>query len=179
MSRLTSSILLETTTKAMVACAIALTLVACARPLTVSVNDQAVYDPRGRITGSQALDADLQGCINVAMQQQQVNRPAELRVLSCANSEIRNLANIGRLQRLRFLDLSNNNIDNLTPLEELPSLSALSLVNNRIADIGPLLNIQSLTSVSLLGNNTIPCQQLSQLRQILGNNLTPPDSCRN
>lgn len=154
-------------------------LLSCARPLTVSVNDQAVYDPRGRIIGSQALDADLQGCINLAMEQQQVNSPAELRVLSCANSEIRNLANIGRLQRLRFLDLSNNNIANLTPLEELPNLSALSLVNNRITDIGPLLNIQSLTSVSLLGNNTIPCQQLSQLRQILGNNLTPPDSCRN
>lgn len=160
------------------AAALLFALTACSQPYTVSVNNQAVYDPSGRITGSAALDADLQGCINLAMQQQRVSSPAELTVLSCANSEIRNLDNIGQLQRVRFLDLSNNNISNITPLEDLPSVSGLSLVNNQISNILPLFNIPSITTVSLLGNNAIPCEQLDQLRQKLGSNLTEPESCR-
>lgn len=128
--------------------------------------------------GSGALDADLQGCINLAMQQQRVNSPAELSILSCANSEIRNLANIGQLRRVRFLDLSNNSISNLTPLEDLPNVTSLNLVNNQISDIAPLFNISSLTTVRLSGNNGISCQQLGQLRQRLGSNLTEPSSCR-
>ena len=157
----------------------ALLLTSCAQSLTVSVNDQAVYDPSGRIVGSQALDADLQGCINLALRQQNLQSPAELSVLSCANSAIQNLENIGQLTQLRFLDLSNNNIINITPLEDLRVLGGLSLINNQINDIAPLLNIAGLTSVNLTGNNNIPCQQLQTLRNRMGNNLTAPQSCRN
>ncbi len=156
-----------------------LLLPTCSQPLTVSINNQAVYDPSGRLIGSGVIDADLQGCINLAMQQQGMSNAAELTVLSCANSEIGNLENIGQLTRVRFLDLSNNNITNLTPLEELPNVTGLSLVNNQISDISPLFNVRSLSSVSLLGNNGIPCEQLSQLRQQLGNNLSAPEECRN
>ena len=153
-------------------------LLGCSQPLTVSINNQAVYDPSGRLIGSEVIDADLQGCINLAMQQQNLDSASELTVLSCANSEITNLENIGQLTRVRFLDLSNNNVSNLTPLEELPNVSGLSLTNNQITDIAPLLNVRSLTSVSLLGNNGIPCEQLERLRQRLGTNLTAPQSCR-
>lgn len=154
-------------------------LQACSQNFTVSVNSQAVYDPQGRLPGNETVDANLQGCINLALQQQSVEMLAQLTVLSCANAEIRNLENIGQLQALRFLDLANNSIRNLTPLESLQAIGGLNLVNNRIDDIGPLFNIRSLASVNLQGNNNIPCAQLANLRNRLGDSLTPPDSCRN
>lgn len=154
-------------------------LSSCSQPLAVSINNQAVYDPSGRLIASEVIDADLQGCINLAMQQQGLDDATELTVLSCSNSEIGNLENIDQLVRLRFLDLSNNNISNLTPLEELPNVTGISLINNRINDISPLFNVRSLTSVSLLGNDAIPCDQLDQLREIIGDNLNGPETCRN
>ena len=163
----------------LIICTTVIAMTACSQAITVSVNDQAVYDPSGRIVGSSAIDADLQGCINLAMRQQDLQSPTELTVLSCSNSAIQNLANIGQLVQLRFLDLSNNNITNITPLEGLRILGGLSLGNNQISDIAPLFNMPGLTSVSLLGNNGIPCQQLQQLRARLGNNLSAPASCRN
>ena len=151
----------------------------CNQPFTVTVNDQAVYDPTGRLISSEVSDADLQGCINLAMQQQNVSSAEALAVLSCANSEIQNLERIGQLVQLRFLDLANNSISNLMPLEELPLLGGLNLSNNRISNVGPLFNIPNLASVSLAGNNDIACDQLQLLRDKFGDNLTPPESCRN
>ncbi len=162
-----------------VICFIALFLASCNQTFSVSVNNQAVYDPAGQYIGSEVSDADLQGCINLAVRQQNVQSAAELTVLSCASSEIRQLENIGQLASLRFLDLANNNITNITPLEDLPVLGGLNLMNNAINDIAPLLNIQNLASVSLVGNNNIPCSQLAALRTRLGNNLSAPDQCRN
>lgn len=156
-----------------------LLLAGCSQGFTVAVNNQAVFDPDGRLIGDEVIDADLQGCINHAMAQQDLQIPAELTVLSCAGSDIINLANIGQLQRLRFLDLGNNAISNITPLEDLPALSGLNLRNNAITDIGPLFNMPLLTTVNLSGNERIPCSQLNRLRERLGDNLTPPARCRN
>ena len=152
---------------------------ACSQEFTVSVNDQAVYDPEDRLITGQVADADLQGCINLTMRQRNVRSETELTVLSCPNSEVSQLDRIGRLVQLRFLDLGNNIISNITPLEDLPVLGGLNLMNNALTDIGPLFNIPSLVSVNLTGNNGIPCNQLEQLKENLGDNLTPPDSCRN
>lgn len=150
---------------------------ACSQPLAVSVNNRAVYDPGGRLLGSEVLDADLQGCINLALRQQNLDNPAQLNVLSCANSEIRELDNIGQLIQLRFLDLGNNLITNITPLENLRQLSGLNLAGNQVNDISPLLNIPSLTSVILDGNPSVPCDQLVSLRLRLGDKLSEPTVC--
>ncbi|MDD9895728.1 MAG: hypothetical protein OXU24_08080 [Gammaproteobacteria bacterium] len=154
-------------------------LTGCASEFVVSVNEQAIYDPQGRLITGEVDDADLQGCINLAMQQQQVASAAELTVLSCANSEISNLENIDQLLSLRFLDLGNNNISNITPLEELPLLSGINLLNNRLTDIGPLFNMPNLSSVNLIGNNSIDCDELAALQARLGSKLTSPESCDN
>jgi Leucine-rich repeat (LRR) protein len=154
-----------------------LLLLGCSQPLAVSINNQPVYDPEGRLPGGEVIDADLQGCINLALTQRNVSS-SELGVLSCANAGIGDLSNIGQLLSLRFLDLANNNIRNITPLETLRSLGALNLANNRIDDIGPLFNLPSLASVNLAGNPDIPCSQIRQLREQLGDNLSAPESCR-
>jgi hypothetical protein len=158
---------------------LALLISSCSQQYTVSVNDQAVFDPGGRLFSGQVVDPDLQGCINLALRQQRLNDATELRVLSCPNSEIENLGSISQLGQLRFLDLGGNNISNVTPLEELPLLSGLNLANNQILDIGPLLNIAALTSLNLQGNDDIPCSQLDLLIVKLRANLTPPENCRN
>lgn len=152
-------------------------LLGCTTPMTVSVNNQAVYDPEGRLARNTVVNADLQGCINLALRQQRLTDAADLTVLSCANSQIDKLDNIEQLRNLRFLDLANNSISNITPLEGLTDLGGLNLAGNQIIDIGPLLNIASLVTVSLLGNDNIPCEQLRALQARLGSNLTPPTAC--
>lgn len=164
-------------TKPLVLALLILSLAGCARLYSVSVNDQPVYDPTGRNLRDTVADADLQGCINLAVRQQNLTSPQQLTVLSCAGSGVTNLDNISELQLLRFLDLGSNGITNLTPLEGLIELGGLNLANNRISDIRPLFNIPGLTSVSLQGNNGIPCEQLTRLRAKLGNRLTAPASC--
>ena len=128
---------------------------------------------------NEVTDPDLQGCINLAIEQQNIRSALELTVLSCADSEVNDLNNIGQLTQLRFLDLANNQVSNITPLENLQELGGLNLMNNAIFDIAPLLTINSLTSVSLIGNEGIPCSQLQLLREKLGDNLSEPISCNN
>jgi len=156
-----------------------LLLTGCGNEFVVSINEQAVYDPEGRLLEGEVADADLQGCINLALQQQDVTSISAITVLSCANSEIGDLENISELASLRFLDLGNNNITNITPLEDLPLLSGINLANNQIVDIGPLFNMPNLSSVNLAGNNGIDCDDLRDLQELLGSNLASPQSCDN
>lgn len=151
----------------------------CSQPFTVSVNNQTVFDPSSRLLDGEALDPSLQGCINLAVRQQNLNNAGELTVLSCANSQVADLDNIEKLSQIRFLDLANNSISNLTPLEQLGQLAGLNLLNNAITDISPLFNIASLTTVSLSGNDGINCGQLQALADKLGDSLTGPATCRN
>ena len=153
--------------------------VGCSSPIVVSINQQTVYDPGDRIRDEEVLDADLQGCINLASQQPNVNSSEELSTLSCANAEISDLEKISFLANLRFLDLGDNKITNITPLEELPLLGGLNLRNNLITDIGPLFNMPNLSSVNLEGNDGISCSDLALLKNRFGENVNLPTICGN
>ena len=155
-----------------------LAISACSSNYTVAVNNQAVFDPTGRLFNGSLADPDLQGCVNIAMQQQSIQNAELLRVLSCSSSLVEDLTNIDQLTQLRFLDVSNNTIRDLSPLQRLRSLGGLNLANNAITDISPLLNMSNLATVNLSGNNGISCQQLQTLGQRLGSNLTRPERCR-
>ena len=172
---------IDTTSRAsrLVAAALLISISACSQNYTVSVNNQAVFDPTGRLFNGDLADPDLQGCVNIAMQQQNLQNAELLRVLSCGCSEVETVEAIEQLTQLRFLDLSNNFIRDISPLQGLRSLGGLNLMNNEIADISPLLNMANLASINLVGNNNIPCQQLLILEARLGSNLSRPDSCRN
>ena len=159
-----------------------LTLIAlggCNRQYMVTVNEQAVFDPRNQSGMARLSDPDLQGCVNLALAQQQASNPAELGVLSCGNANVSDLRGIEQFRRLRFLDLAGNSITDLQPLASLPQLSGLSIPNNPLTDISPLLDMDSLTAVILSGNNQLPCSQLDLLEQRLGQNLTRPLECQN
>ncbi len=163
----------------LVAAALLISISACSQNYTVSVNNQAVFDPTGRLFNGDLADPDLQGCVNIAMQQQSTQNAELLRVLSCGSSEVETVDAIEQLTQLRFLDLSNNFIRDLSPLQGLRLLGGLNLMNNEITDIGPLLNMTNLASVNLVGNNNIACQQLLILEDRLGSNLSQPENCRN
>ena len=156
-----------------------LLVISCSSPIVVSINQQTIYDPDGRIKREEVVDADLQGCINLAVQQQDMSSSSELSTLSCANAQISNLERISFLTNLRFLDLGDNNITNITPLEELPLLGGLNLRNNQIQDIGPLLNMPNLSSVNLVGNDQISCADLRLLRNRFGASINLPTVCSN
>lgn len=156
----------------------ALLVSACSSPYTVSINNNAVFDPQDRLYTGEVRSADLQGCINFALRQQKIENEDQLQVLACANSEVADLANISRLQNLRFIDLGKNRISNLTPLERLDRLSGLNLSDNLIEDISPLLRIQTLRSLNLAGNDSIPCRDVAELTRRLGANFTAPNACK-
>ncbi|MBL4582208.1 MAG: leucine-rich repeat domain-containing protein [Gammaproteobacteria bacterium] len=166
-------------TRKLVAAALLISISACSQNYTVSVNNQAVFDPTGRLFNGELVDPDLQGCVNIAMQQQNTQNAEMLRVLSCGSSEVETVDAIEQLSQLRFLDLGNNFIRDLSPLHSLRLLGGLNLMNNEITDISPLLNMTNLASVNLVGNNNIPCQQLLTLENRLGSKLSRPESCRN
>lgn len=163
----------------LVATALLISISACSQNYTVSVNNQAVFDPTGRLFNGDLADPDLQGCVNIAMQQQNLQNAELLRVLSCGSSEVETVEAIEQLAELRFLDLSNNSIRDVSPLQGLRLLGGLNLMNNEITDIAPLLNMTNLASVNLVGNNNIPCQQLLALEGRMGSNLSRPESCQN
>lgn len=156
---------------------VVLVIAACSNPLVVTINQQTIYDPEGRLPTGEVLDADLQGCINLALQQQNKKNPSELTILSCANAGISDLERINTLPKLRFLDLGNNNLTNITPLEDLSLLGSVNLANNQITDIGPLFNMPNLSSVNLIGNDGITCDELASLQQRFGVNLNRPNNC--
>jgi hypothetical protein len=156
-----------------------LVLFGCARQFTVTVNSQTVYDPRLQTASAQLTDANLQGCVNFALQQQQLQNPIELSTVSCAASAVRELEGIEALVALRFLDLANNGITDLRPLVGLVQLSGLNIPNNPLRDISPLFSMPHLAVVNLQGNGNLPCTQLAALEQQLGAGLTRPENCRN
>ncbi len=150
----------------------------CSRQFAVTVNDQSVYDPRIPPNTLVVKDADLQGCLNLALRQQPSENPLELTVLSCANANILELDGIEQFTGLRFLDVAGNRITNLQPLSGMAQLSGLSIINNPITDISALLNMPGLTVAILSGNEQVPCSQLDRLEAQLGDNLTRPASCQ-
>ncbi|MBT8146928.1 MAG: leucine-rich repeat domain-containing protein [Gammaproteobacteria bacterium] len=154
-------------------------LVGCNRQYVVTVNNQSVYDPRFPAGLSQLSDPNLQGCVNLALAQQNISNSSELEVMSCANAEVTDLRGIEQFRNLRFLDLAGNRISDLQPLASLSQLSGLSIPFNSLTDISPLLEIASLTAAILTGNNELPCSQLDRLQERLGENVTRPDTCQN
>lgn len=156
-----------------------ISLQSCTRQFSVSVNEQTLYDPRTQLPVAQLSDPGLQGCVNIALQQQQVQAINELSALSCASSEVIRLGGLQQLSALRFLNLSDNNIVDLNPLSALNQLSGLSLANNPITDAAALLSLPNLNVLNLLGSEAIPCSQLNLLEQKLGTGLQRPANCRN
>lgn len=155
----------------------ALTLVNGCSTYTLSVNNQPLYDPDDKLYTGEIKSADLQGCINIAMKQQNVDTSTELTILSCANSEISALSEFTKFNQLRFLDVGNNKITDLRPLKQLRYLNGLNISNNNIQDISPLLDLPSLVTLNLLGNNEISCASVQQMTNKIKRGLVKPEQC--
>lgn len=156
---------------------LSLPLAGCAAsPYTVSLNNNVLYSPNAAVLAGGVADAALQGCINQALAATE-GTAAALKTLACPNAGVRSLEGLSTLQALEQLELSNNAIDNLSPLQPLRNLRVVSLRNNAIRNIGPLSGLPLLRFVSLEGNQQIPCGQLDELQERLGNTLNRPTAC--
>jgi Leucine-rich repeat (LRR) protein len=156
---------------------LSLTLAGCiASPYTVSLNNNVLYTPNAALAAGGVADAALQGCINQALAATK-GTTASLKILACPNAGVLSLQGLNTLEALEQLELSNNNIDNLSPLQPLRNLRVVSLRNNAIRNIGPLSGLPLLRFVSLEGNQNIPCSQLDELQEKLGNTLNRPSDC--
>jgi len=156
----------------------ALTLLgACSHKFSVSLNEQMLYDPRPGNTTIRVADPGLQSCINVLMREREITDFTTIEVLACPGLEIASLAGIGQLTNLRFIDLAGNELVNLDGLQYLQRLSSVNAPNNKVQDIAALLRNNTLTSAVLTGNDLIPCVQLDELAQRLGNSLLRPEQC--
>ena len=154
-------------------------LAACGSgPYTVSLNNNVLWSPSPSQRAGGVADPALQACINQLLAQDEQASLDTLRSLACPDAGIRSLDGLQALEALEQLELSNNAIDNLAPLQPLRKVQVLSLRNNAIRNTGPLSGLQLLRFVSLEGNTGIPCRQLDELQQRLGNTLNRPASCQ-
>jgi Leucine-rich repeat (LRR) protein len=147
-------------------------------PYTVSLNNNVLYSPNAAVLAGGVADSSLQACINQVLLASE-GTIATLKTLACPDAGVRSLEGISALAALEQVELSNNQIDNLSPLQPLRNLRVLSLRNNDIRNIGPLANQPLLRFVSLEGNDHIPCAQLDELQEKLGNTLNRPANCAN
>ena len=156
---------------------LALALISGCSTYTLSLNNQPLYDPGDKLYTGEIKNADLQGCINIAIKQQNVKTSSELTILSCSSSEISALSDLTLLSQLRFLDLGNNKITDLKPLEQLRYLKGLNISNNSVKDITPLLSLPSLVTLNLIGNNEISCASIQKMKNKMSRGLLKPGRC--
>lgn len=149
---------------------------ACGRQYSVSVNEQVMYDPRPGSAQLRVPDPGLQSCINVALRDSETT-PADIEILSCADLEIETLDGIAGLPDLRFLDVGGNELEHLDPLAGMRELVSVRAPDNPLNDVSGLLDIATLTSAVLSGSSEIPCEQLDELEEELGNDLLRPGQC--
>ena len=159
--------------------AVTLVLTACGRQYSVSVNENVLFDPRARQVQVHFDDPGLQSCVNVRLRQQEYESVDQLRILSCSYLEIRNLDGIEVLRNLEFLDVGDNELVHLDALRRLDRLASVRAPNNPLDDISGLLALPTLTSAILTGTQSIPCTQLDQLAERLGEDLLRPVQCAN
>jgi len=154
-----------------------LLLTTCARKYSVSVNQNTVYDPRGRITNVRFPDPGLQACVNMRIQQQQLESVEEITVLTCTSLEIRSLDGIQTVSNLEFLDLTDNRLTYLSGLRTLNNLRSVTASGNPLIDISALFGLSALNAAVFSNTSNIPCAQLDRLQQKLGENLIRPLQC--
>jgi len=154
-----------------------LLLSTCARKFSVSVNQNTVYDPRGRITEVQFSDPGLQACVNMRIEQQQVESLEEITVLTCPSLEIRSLDGLQAVANLEFLDVTDNKLTYLTGLRTLNNLRSVTASGNPLIDISALFGLPALNAAVFNNTSNIPCVHLDRLEQKLGENLIRPLQC--
>ena len=163
----------------MLAISLATLLGACSRYQFV-LNNNVLYSPTGvPATPGIFADANLQGCLNQHFINNGSNDPESIKLLACPSAGIQSLAGISALPNLEQLELSDNTITDIRPLQNLKNLRVLSMSNNRLNNIAVLTSLPILRFVVLAGNSNIPCRQLDELEEKIGNTLTRPASCVN
>jgi len=144
----------------------------------VVLNDNILYNPTGvPLPPSLVNDANLQGCLNQVFNSSGNDDPESITLLACPSAGIQSLAGIGALPNLEQLELSDNNITDLRPLQNLKNLRVLSVRNNRVNNINTLIALPILRFIALQGNINIPCKQLDELEEKIGNSLSRPTIC--
>ncbi len=154
-----------------------LLLTTCARKYSVSVNQNTVYDPRGRITDVRFPDPGLQACVNMRIQQQQLESVEKITVLTCPSLEIRSLDGLQAVTNLEFLDVTDNRLTYLTDLRTLNNLRSVTASGNPLIDISALFGLPALNAAVFNNTSNIPCAHLDRLEQKLGENLIRPLQC--
>jgi Leucine-rich repeat (LRR) protein len=152
---------------------------ACFQPYTVTLNDNVIYTPNASLRNAVTRDAGLQACLDQALEREQQTDPANVKLLACPAAGVQTLAGIDALVNLEQLELSDNAVSSLSPLIPLKNLRVVGLRNNNIGDIRPLEELPILRFLSLEGNDRIPCRQLDNFAQKLGNTFGRPQACVN
>ncbi len=86
---------------------------------------------------------------------------------------------LAQLTKLHTLYLKENSITDISALAHLVELDTLRLENNRLADVSPLYHLKAPQDIRLTDNPDIPCQQLSELVNLFGEQVVTLSPCEN
>jgi len=155
-----------------------LILTACSiNPYAISVNNNVLYSPSGKIIDKVIEDPGLQACINNYLNENPDVMLENISQLSCTDAEISSLIGLNNMPNLSLLDVSNNKIVDLSPVMFLENLRVLRIANNSIRNVSTLSELSLLNFIDLSGNDQIPCRQLELLEARLGSSLRKPLNC--
>ena len=132
------------------------TLVSGCNRYRLTVNARSVFEPAPLFKDHRIADQALAQCVEQAIIDQQVTRPAQLSKLSCSHAGLISLEGITVFTGLIRINLKGNSIIGIKPLLFLPRLESVNLEDN------PSLN----------------CQDAALLEEQLSGELLKPKHCR-
>ncbi len=138
-------------------------LLASCSDYTWTFNERVVYAPPELLKEFTVEDPALSGCLQQAIEDQQLVRAEQLESLRCSDAGISTLSGLEQFVGLRRLNLDNNQIADVAPLALLPRLELLHLRHNSLTTLAPLICAPRLSELALLGNAEVSCTDLDYL----------------
>ncbi len=117
-------------------------LYGCAsNPYEVTFGNIVLFTPKPTAITEYVQDPGLETCIRLLMTSSGVNKPEEIKLLTCPAQGVNNLVGLKKFLALEQLELSNNSLQEIGEIGELRNLRMLSLRNNNIRALDELFEL--------------------------------------
>lgn len=124
-------------------CSCCVSIIGCAG-YRVTINEQAVYNPRPLMAIEDIADPNLATCIEQTAADRQIVRAEQLTRLVCTYAGIETLEGLQQFSRLEQLNLGHNALDRVEVLYQLPELKHVQLEGNPDLSCGNVKTLEAM-----------------------------------